>query len=76
MENPHAERQNVLLQRIIKNTDKCTETLIELNHCLEEIIRANAHVKMAANLVTKYRKNVQYDLGATQAAGGGITPDT
>ena len=51
MENPHAERQNVILQRIIKNTvrsfplapsglsdvpmgrqDKCTETLVELNH--------------------------------------------
>ncbi|KAH9949072.1 DASH complex subunit Dad4, partial [Amylocystis lapponica] len=66
MENPHAERQNVLLQRIIKNADKCTETMVELNHCLEEIIRANAHVTTAADLVTKYRKNVQYNLDATR----------
>ncbi|GBE80317.1 DASH complex subunit dad4 [Sparassis crispa] len=65
MENPHAERQNVLLQRIIKNADKCTETIVELNHCLEEITRANAHVQIAADLFTKYRKNVQYNLEAT-----------
>ncbi|GJE90079.1 DASH complex subunit Dad4 [Phanerochaete sordida] len=68
MENPHAERQNVLLQRIIKNADKCTETVVELNHCLEEIVRANEHVRIAAELVTKYRKNVQYNLEATRAA--------
>ncbi|KAI0645996.1 hypothetical protein C8Q78DRAFT_1083450 [Trametes maxima] len=53
MENPHAERQNVLLQRIIKNA---------------EIIQADIHVKTAADLVTKYRKNVQYNLEATRAA--------
>ena len=35
MENPHAERQNVLIQRIIKNADKCTETILELNRCLD-----------------------------------------
>ncbi|KAF7790712.1 hypothetical protein EIP86_001668 [Pleurotus ostreatoroseus] len=90
MENPHAERQNVLLQRIIKNAEKCTETIIELNRCLEvrytlgrilchsiiviltqEIIRANEQVTIAADLVTKYRKNVQYNLEATgtQAQG-------
>ncbi|PCH35872.1 hypothetical protein WOLCODRAFT_126393 [Wolfiporia cocos MD-104 SS10] len=68
MDNPHAERQNVLLQRIIKSADKCTETFVELNHCLEEIVRANAHVKTAADLVTKYRKNVQYNLEATKPA--------
>ncbi|KAI0355775.1 hypothetical protein OH77DRAFT_311037 [Trametes cingulata] len=68
MENPHAERQNVLLQRIIKNADKCTEAILELNRCLEEIIQADVHVKTAADLVTKYRKNVQYNLEATRAA--------
>ena len=53
MENPHAERQVVLLQRIHKNVvrgitgidvikppadrdqDKCTELMLELNHCVE-----------------------------------------
>ncbi|EKM54861.1 uncharacterized protein PHACADRAFT_259017 [Phanerochaete carnosa HHB-10118-sp] len=67
MENPHAERHNVLLQRIIKNADKCTESIIELNRCLEEIVRANEHVRIASELVTKYRKNVQYNLEATRA---------
>ncbi len=51
MENPHAERQAVLLERILKTTvsiyelifrveltgsqSKCTEMIIELNHSLE-----------------------------------------
>ena len=34
---------------------------------LQEIIRANVPVKIAADLVTKYRKNVQYNLDATRA---------
>jgi len=40
--------------------------MVELDHCLEEIIRATAHVKIAADLVTKYRKTVQYNLDATR----------
>ncbi|KAI0000488.1 DASH complex subunit Dad4 [Russula vinacea] len=67
MENPHAERQAVLLERIVKNADKCTELVLELNHCIEEIVRANASIKTAADLETKYRKNVQYNLEATLA---------
>ncbi|KAI0302599.1 hypothetical protein BC826DRAFT_985155 [Russula brevipes] len=63
MENPHSERQAVLLERIVKNADKCTELVLELNHCVEEIVRANAYVKTAADLELKYRKNVHYNLG-------------
>jgi len=70
MENPHAERQAILLERILKTTSKCTEMIIELNHSLEEIIRANAYVKTAADLSTKYRKNVQYNLEATKRLRG------
>ncbi|KAK0190968.1 DASH complex subunit Dad4 [Armillaria mellea] len=66
MENPHAEQQAVLLERILKNSSKCTETISELNRCLEQILRANASVKIAADLTTKYRKNVQYNLEATR----------
>ncbi|EEB94733.1 hypothetical protein MPER_06406 [Moniliophthora perniciosa FA553] len=68
MENPHAERQAVLLERIVKNTEKCTEAILELNHCLEEILHANQHVAIAANLAVKYRKNVQYNLEATRGS--------
>jgi len=42
--------------------------ILELNHCLEEILRANSGVKIAADLATKYKKNVQYNLEATVAA--------
>ncbi|KAI0342291.1 hypothetical protein BDW22DRAFT_1330924 [Trametopsis cervina] len=66
MENPHAERQNMLLQRIIKNADKCTESIAELNICLEEIVRANEQVKIAADLVSKYRQKAQFNLEVTR----------
>ncbi len=33
---------------------------------LQQILRANASVKIAADLTTKYRKNVQYNLEATR----------
>ncbi|KAJ7085787.1 DASH complex subunit Dad4 [Mycena belliarum] len=72
MENPHAERQAVLLERILKNTSKCTETIMELNHCMEEILRKNSQIKTAADLSTKYRRNVQYNLEAT---GGNVSQD-
>ncbi|KAM6495979.1 DASH complex subunit Dad4 [Amanita muscaria] len=75
MENPHAERQAVLLERILKTTSKCTEMIIELNQCMEEIIRANASVKTAADLSTKYRKNVQYNLEATKRLKRVGTPE-
>jgi DASH complex subunit DAD4 len=109
MENPHAERHAVLLERILKNMvkkivctvpetqltypqSKCTETILELNRCVEvsnhldslslylidtpslkfhilkEILRANGTVKTAADLATKYRKNVQYNLEATKGS--------
>ncbi|KAJ7286123.1 DASH complex subunit Dad4 [Mycena rebaudengoi] len=66
MENPHAERQAVLLERILKNTSKCTETILELNHCMEEILRENSQTRIAAKLAEKYRRNVQYNLEATR----------
>ncbi|KAF9075950.1 hypothetical protein BDP27DRAFT_1184663, partial [Rhodocollybia butyracea] len=66
MENPHAERQAVLLERILKNTSKCTETILELNKCMEEILQANVYLQTAADLSIKYRKNVQYNLSAAK----------
>lgn len=81
MENPHDERQAILLDRIVKNSvstlnglpctlaymilfdkNKCTELVMELNQCLEDIIRANHKVRLASQLAAKYRKNVEYNL--------------
>ena len=36
-----------------------------LTHSSQEIIQADAHVKTAADLATKYRKNVQYNIAAS-----------
>ncbi|KAI4520462.1 hypothetical protein K523DRAFT_280794 [Schizophyllum commune Tattone D] len=68
MENPHAERQAALLQRILKNVSKCNEAFHEVNTCMDEIIRANAPVKTAAELAMKYKRNVLYN--ANLEAGG------
>lgn len=64
----------VLLERIVKNASKCTEMITELNHCLNEVLKANAEarVTIAAELSAKYRKKVQYNLEATK---GIIAPD-
>jgi hypothetical protein len=35
MENPHLERQSLLLARIIKNVDKCNEAVRDLGFHLE-----------------------------------------
>ncbi|KAL1737859.1 hypothetical protein HDZ31DRAFT_70695 [Schizophyllum fasciatum] len=35
MENPHAERQAALLQRILKNVSKCNEAFHEVNTCMD-----------------------------------------
>lgn len=48
-------------------------TCIMLNRTLQEILRANASVKTAADLATKYRKNVQYNLEATKGNETGTT---
>ena len=42
------------------------------SHCeltFQEVLRANAHVKTAADLASKYRKNVQYNLEAIREGG-------
>jgi len=64
MENPHAEKQAILLERIIKNVEKCNELIAELNKCVQQISDANEEVNQSAELAMRYRKNVQYNLGA------------
>jgi len=40
--------------------------LVFLSTPSKEILRANTSVKIAADLATKYRKNVQYNMEATK----------
>ncbi|KZV83685.1 hypothetical protein EXIGLDRAFT_777290 [Exidia glandulosa HHB12029] len=65
MENPHTERQAVLLERMLKNLDKCHEAIFELNRCVDSVCNANAEIAVAADLAQRYRKNVAYNLEAT-----------
>jgi len=70
MDNPHEERQAVLLERIIKNVEKCNEAILEMNHCANEIAVGHMDTAIAANLFTNYSKNVRYNLEAI-----GIMPE-
>ncbi|KAG8796558.1 hypothetical protein FRC12_019065 [Ceratobasidium sp. 428] len=89
MENPHEERQAILLARIIKNADKLHEAIIEMNKAvavsntmlqdpersnesldLQEINTANEDIVIASELFANYRRNVAYNLAATQTTEG------
>lgn len=65
MENPHTERQAVLLERVLKNLENCHEAISELNRCIDDVCSANAEISVAADLAQRYRKNVAYNLEAT-----------
>ncbi|WWC86296.1 uncharacterized protein L201_001169 [Kwoniella dendrophila CBS 6074] len=62
MENPHEAEQAVLLERIIKNVDKCNEAVMEMNHCIKEILESSSDVHIAAQLFANYSRNVKYNL--------------
>ncbi|KAL7424701.1 hypothetical protein Q5752_000385 [Cryptotrichosporon argae] len=64
MENPHEAEQAVLLERIIKNVDKCNEAVLEMNHCLKEFLDSSAGNTVAAQLFANYSRNVTYNLEA------------
>jgi len=66
MENPHEERQIVILERINKNTVKTIELMNEANKCLAELYRANESIRTVAALTDKYRRNVYYNLSNVQ----------
>ncbi|KAF9792524.1 DASH complex subunit Dad4-domain-containing protein [Thelephora terrestris] len=74
MENPHNERQAILLQRIVKSVTKCNDIFQELNQCLEEIVQANEEIRLGADLASKYRKNAQFNIEALRASGA-LPPD-
>ncbi|OCF30383.1 hypothetical protein I317_04392 [Kwoniella heveanensis CBS 569] len=61
MENPHEAEQAVLLERIIKNVDKCNEAIMEMNHCIREILENSTDVELASKLFVKYSQNVSFN---------------
>ncbi|RSH87953.1 uncharacterized protein EHS24_000475 [Apiotrichum porosum] len=54
MQNPHEAEQNVLLERIIRNVDKCNEAMVEMNQCLRDFLESAAAVGTAAQLFENY----------------------
>ncbi|ORY23202.1 DASH complex subunit Dad4 [Naematelia encephala] len=62
MENPHEAEQAVLLERIIKNVDKCNEAVLEMNHCIKEFLASSQSTQVTAQLFSNYSRNVAYNL--------------
>ncbi|KAK1926790.1 DASH complex subunit Dad4 [Papiliotrema laurentii] len=62
MENPHERDQAILLERIIKNVDKCNEAVLEMNHCIKEFLQSSTNTEIAAKLYDNYSYNVRYNL--------------
>ncbi|KAL7411038.1 DASH complex subunit Dad4 [Mrakia frigida] len=82
MENPHLERQSLLLARIIKNVDKCNEAVRDLGFHLDEIIHSPStqDIIVASRLFENYNRNVAYNLERINAvnppaAGGAGAKD-
>ncbi|CEH13814.1 dash subunit dad4 [Ceraceosorus bombacis] len=70
MENPHEERQTLLLERIIKNVDLLNDALLELDRSVAEINTHNHEITIAAELWEGYRRNVAFNLANMQEAQG------
>jgi DASH complex subunit DAD4 len=50
MENPHEERQALLLERIIKNVNLVNDALVEMNRSLQEVNAYNTKVTVVGEL--------------------------
>lgn len=50
MENPHEERQALLLERIIKNVNLVNDALVEMNRSLQEVNAYNTKVTVVSEL--------------------------
>ncbi|BEJ11375.1 hypothetical protein CspHIS471_0107970 [Cutaneotrichosporon sp. HIS471] len=70
MENPHESEQNVLLERIIRNVDKCDEAFNELNTCIREIIQSSARVALVSELSVNFEANTAHYLQNVKAMRG------
>ncbi|PWN52149.1 DASH complex, subunit Dad4 [Violaceomyces palustris] len=62
MENPHEERQSLLLERIIKNVDLLNDALIELDRSVAEINEHNQAITIVGELWEGYRRNAAFNL--------------
>ncbi|CAO1624963.1 unnamed protein product [Parajaminaea phylloscopi] len=62
IENPHEQRQTVLLSRIIKNVDLLNESLEELGRSLAEINFYNEGNAEVADMWENYRRNAAFNL--------------
>ncbi|KAK0525263.1 hypothetical protein OC835_000052 [Tilletia horrida] len=72
MENPHEERQCLLLERIIKTVDVLNDALLDLDRSVAEINQHNQAITVVGELWEGYRRNASFNLahigGAEDAA--------
>ncbi|KAI9314101.1 DASH complex subunit Dad4 [Dichotomocladium elegans] len=66
MEDPHEQQQNALLGRIVANTQVLNNSLVRLNHRLEEVNKDVNEVARLAKIWTSYRSSAQIFLETTK----------
>ncbi|PWN34034.1 DASH complex, subunit Dad4 [Meira miltonrushii] len=66
MENPHEERQLLLLERIIKNVHLVNDALVEMTRSVAEINEFNKNVTIVGELWEGYRRNVAFNLSSME----------
>ncbi|KAE8221308.1 hypothetical protein CF319_g5312 [Tilletia indica] len=62
MENPHEERQCLLLERIIKTVDVLNDALLDLDRSIAEINQHNQAITVVGELWEGYRRNASFNL--------------
>ncbi|CBQ67802.1 related to DAD4-outer kinetochore protein (part of Dam1 complex) [Sporisorium reilianum SRZ2] len=67
MENPHEERQSLLLERITKSVHRLNEALLELDQSVVEINNHNQAITIVAELSEAYRRNAAFNLSNMEA---------
>ncbi|TKY90602.1 hypothetical protein EX895_000600 [Sporisorium graminicola] len=68
MENPHEERQSLLLERITKSVHRLNEALLELDQSVVEINNHNQAITIVSDLSEAYRRNAAFNLANMEAA--------
>ncbi|KAK0545916.1 hypothetical protein OC846_003922 [Tilletia horrida] len=75
MENPHEERQCLLLERIIKTVDVLNDALLDLDRSIAEINQHNQAITVVGELWEGYRRNATFNLahiGGEESAPGAV----
>ncbi|SCU91493.1 LAME_0E12728g1_1 [Lachancea meyersii CBS 8951] len=70
MENPYEQVQQSILARIVNNLERLNESVVTLNHELQNINARNKNLQLMGQMCENYHKSVQFNMTATNHKRG------